>query len=91
MRQILLLLACSAMLFGQSTRIVRPKEIHLRGFDLDGRQVDIEADELEARCFQHELDHLDGRLLFELLDRDQRKEAMRELRRRAEAPGRPVG
>jgi peptide deformylase len=32
--------------------------------------------------FQHELDHLDGRLLLELLDPDQRKQAMRELRRR---------
>ena len=35
---------------------------------------------LEARCFQHELDHLDGRLLLSVLDKDQRKEAMRELR-----------
>jgi peptide deformylase len=65
--------------------IVRPKEIHLRGWDIDGHEVAIEADELEARCFQHELDHLDGRLLLEILDKDQRKEAMRELRRRAEA------
>jgi peptide deformylase len=65
--------------------IRRPKEIHLTGWDLEGREVSIEADELEARCFQHELDHLDGRLLLTLLDRDQRKEAMRELRRQAEA------
>jgi peptide deformylase len=67
--------------------IVRPKEIHLTGWDIDGNEVSIEADELEARCFQHELDHLDGRLLLTLLDKGQRKEAMRELRRRAEAVG----
>ncbi len=67
--------------------IVRPKEIHLTGWDLDGHQVSIEADEIEARCFQHELDHLDGRLLISMLDKTQRKEAMRELRRRAEAVG----
>ena len=67
--------------------IVRPKEIHLTGWDIDGNEVFIEADELEARCFQHELDHLDGRLLLTLLDKGQRKEAMRELRRRAEAVG----
>jgi peptide deformylase len=67
--------------------IVRPKEIHLTGFDLDGQEISIEADEVEARCFQHELDHLDGRLLLSLLDKAQRKEAMRELRRRAEAVG----
>jgi peptide deformylase len=67
--------------------IVRPKEILLTGWDLDGNEVSIEADELEARCFQHELDHLDGRLLLSVLDKEQRKEAMRELRRRAEAVG----
>ncbi|MGH9094849.1 MAG: peptide deformylase [Acidimicrobiales bacterium] len=64
--------------------IVRPKEIHLIGWDLDGNDVSIEADELEARCLQHEIDHLDGRLLLELLDDGQRKKALRELRRRAE-------
>ena len=67
--------------------IVRPKEIHLTGWDIDGNEVSIEADEIEARCFQHELDHLDGRLLISMLDKGQRKEAMRELRRRAEAVG----
>ena len=68
--------------------IVRPKEIHLTGWDLDGNEISIDADELEARCFQHELDHLDGRLLISMLDPSQRKEAMRELRRRAETVGR---
>jgi peptide deformylase len=67
--------------------IVRPKEIHLTGWDIEGNEISIEADEIEARCFQHELDHLDGRLLLTLLDKSQRKEAMRELRRRAEAVG----
>jgi peptide deformylase len=67
--------------------IVRPKEIHLTGWDIDGNEISIEADEIEARCFQHELDHLDGRLLLTLLDKSQRKEAMRELRRRSEAVG----
>jgi peptide deformylase len=67
--------------------IVRPKEIHLTGWDLDGQPLSIEADEIEARCLQHEIDHLDGRLLIAMLDKAQRKEAMRELRRRAEAVG----
>jgi peptide deformylase len=63
--------------------IVRPKEVHLTGYDLDGNEVSLEADEVTARLFQHELDHLEGRLLLELLTPEQRKEAMRELRRRA--------
>lgn len=67
--------------------IVRPKEIHLTGYDLDGNEISIEADEVEARCLQHELDHLDGRLLLSMLDREQKREAMKELRRRAESVG----
>ena len=67
---------------GLSFEIIRPKEIHLTGYDLDGNEVSIEADELLARLFQHELDHLDGVLLLEHLDDDQRKAAMKELRRR---------
>jgi len=63
--------------------IVRPKEVHLTGYDLDGNEVSVEADEFEARVFQHELDHLDGKLLLELLDADQRKAAMKALRDRA--------
>ena len=62
--------------------IVRPKEVHLTGYDLDGNEISVEADELLARLFQHELDHLDGTLLLEHLTAEQRKQAMRELRRR---------
>ena len=67
---------------GLSWELVRPKEVHLRGFDLDGDEIDIEADELLARCFQHEMDHLDGVLIVERLDADDRREAMRILRNR---------
>jgi peptide deformylase len=66
-----------------SWTVVRPNEVHLRGISLDGEEVDIEADELLGRCFQHEMDHLDGILLVERLDQDQHKEAMSILRRRA--------
>ena len=62
--------------------IIRPKEVHLTGYDLDGNEVSIEGDELVARLFQHELDHLDGILLLEHLDPEQRKAAMRALRDR---------
>ncbi|HLI02555.1 MAG TPA: peptide deformylase [Acidimicrobiales bacterium] len=64
--------------------IVRPKQVHMVGWDLDGNELSIEADEVEARCLQHELDHLDGRLLLERLDKGQRRKALRELRRRGE-------
>jgi len=65
---------------GLAWDIIRPKEVHLTGYDLDGNEVSIEADELTARLFQHELDHLDGILLLERLDADTRKSAMKTLR-----------
>ncbi|HEX2700572.1 MAG TPA: peptide deformylase [Acidimicrobiales bacterium] len=63
--------------------IVRPKHVHLDALDLDGNEVSIDADEILARVFLHETDHLDGVLLLERLDPQQRKEAKRALRERA--------
>jgi peptide deformylase len=54
--------------------------VHLKGHDLDGKEVEFDADELLARMFQHEVDHLDGVLLLTRLTNEQRKEAMRVLR-----------
>ena len=68
---------------GLSWPIVRPDRVHLVGVDLDGNEISIEADTLEGRCFQHEIDHLDGVLLVERLDDEQRREARRILRARA--------
>lgn len=83
---------------GMSFEIVRPKQVHLTGYDLDGNEVSVEADELLARLFQHELDHLDGILLLERLDDDTRRTALGELRQRslelaerARLAGRPGG
>ncbi len=65
---------------GLSWDIVRPKEIHVTGYDLDGNEVSLEADELLSRLFQHELDHLDGIMLVDRLDPDTRKQAMKTVR-----------
>jgi peptide deformylase len=63
--------------------IVRPKTVHITGFDLDGNELSIEADEFLARLFQHEVDHLDGVLMVERLDDEVRKQALRVLRDRS--------
>jgi peptide deformylase len=70
---------------GLSWEILRPNRVHLVGYDLDGNEVDLEVDELAGRLFQHEFDHLDGKLLLEYLDDDQRRDAMKILRDRAMA------
>ena len=72
---------------GLSWEIVRPKRVHVVGRDLDGNEMSVEADELEARLFLHELDHLNGILLVERLDSETRKKALRTLRERGVGPG----
>jgi len=65
---------------GLSFEIVRPKLVTIQGVDADGNDVVIQGDELLGRVFLHEIDHLDGVLMLDRLDRDERKRAMRELR-----------
>ena len=67
---------------GYAWKIERPRTIALSGVDLDGNEVTVEADDLFARLIQHEIDHLDGVLLTERLDPDERRAALIELRRR---------
>ena len=65
---------------GLSWNIVRPKRIHIVGYGLEGEEISIEADELESRLYQHEMDHLNGKLLLDYLDDDQKREAKKILR-----------
>jgi peptide deformylase len=82
---------------GLYVEMVRPKRVLMRGIDIDGNVVEREADELEARMYQHELDHLHGVLMFDRMPPEQRKEALAEFRRLeravenegAQAPARP--
>jgi peptide deformylase len=50
------------------------------GMDLDGKEVVLEGTELMARALQHEVDHLDGMLYLDRLERSVRKKAMRAVR-----------
>ncbi len=75
---------------GLYIEIARPKEILLTGYDLDGNEVEIEADELLARLFQHELDHLHGILMFERMTPEQRRDALAEWRRLQTEPPAPA-
>lgn len=73
---------------GLYVEILRPNHVLMRGLDLDGNTVEIEADELAGRLFQHELDHLHGVLMFDRMTPEQRKEALAEYRRIVDgAPG----
>ena len=47
---------------------------------LDGRPLDLRAEGLLARIFQHETDHLRGMLYIDRLDDEGRRDVMRQLR-----------
>jgi peptide deformylase len=66
---------------GLYAEILRPETVLLRGLDLDGNTFEVEADGLEGRLFQHELDHLHGVLMFDRMSPEQRKEALAEYER----------
>lgn len=68
---------------GLSWEITRPNAIHLVGYDLDGNEISVETDEFEGRIFQHEMDHLNGVLLIERLNDDQKRDAKKLLRKRS--------
>lgn len=58
----------------------RAVRVRLRGRDLDGEPVDLPAEGLLARIFQHETDHLNGMLFIDRLDDEGRRDVMRQLR-----------
>jgi peptide deformylase len=66
----------------------RAEHVVVTGVDLAGQQIELEATGPLARCLQHELDHLDGRLYLDRLSASDRRHALsiinaREMRRPA--------
>lgn len=47
--------------------VTRPASIVVRALDRDGRPFEVTANELLARCIQHEVDHLHGKLFIDYL------------------------
>jgi len=67
---------------GIGVEVERPVAVTLKGQDLSGAPMRVEAEGRLARIFQHEMDHLDGILMLDRTDRESRKSAMREMRER---------
>ena len=47
--------------------VERPARVTVRALDRDGQPFEFEADGLESRCVQHEMDHLLGKVFVEYL------------------------
>ncbi len=61
---------------------VRAVHAVVDGFDVHGEPLRLEGSGLMARCLQHEVDHLDGKVFLDRLTGEARKSALRALRNR---------
>jgi peptide deformylase len=74
-------------------KVRRARKIRVRYFNLDGEEIEEEANDLLSRAVQHELDHLDGRLFIDHLSPPARNAVAGKLRefelvfRQAQAAG----
>ena len=60
--------------------VSRPATVTVEAMTPGGEQVTVDAEGLEARVIQHELDHLDGVLILDHTTPDERRQALAQLR-----------
>ncbi|HEU4436058.1 MAG TPA: peptide deformylase [candidate division Zixibacteria bacterium] len=71
---------------GVYAEVRRPKKIKLAGQNLKGEKMELDAEEMIARVFCHETDHLNGVLFIDhlsALERDLLKGKLSELKKKA--------
>jgi peptide deformylase len=66
---------CMSVPFDESFPVLRAEWAVVTGSDVDGNAVEVAGSGVLARCFQHETDHLDGRLYLERLTGEYATEA----------------
>lgn len=72
---------------GITVEVARAEEVVVRAQDLRGEVFSTRLVGLAARIVQHEVDHLDGRLILDRASPEERRRALRELRERLVASG----
>ena len=70
---------------GFNATVARPERIVIKGLDRDGNERLIEGTGLLARCFQHEMDHLDGTLFVDRLRGLQKDLIIRKIKKLSRA------
>lgn len=53
---------------GITAEVKRANHVIAKGLDRHGKEITVEGTELLARCIQHEIDHLDGRLFTDYVN-----------------------
>jgi len=64
--------------------VTRPEVVRVRAQDRDGNFFEVQDSDLTARCFCHEIEHLDGHLFVEHTDHLLTEEELQEYIRRQE-------
>ena len=62
-------------------KVVRAAKVRIRAQDVRGKWFEMDGDELLARCFQHEIDHLDGILFLFRMSSLKRSLNLRKIRK----------
>lgn len=70
---------------GFNATVARPERATIKGLDLDGRERVYSGEGLLARAFQHEMDHLDGRVFVDRLRGIKRDLILRRIRKQIRA------
>jgi len=72
---------------GVFEKVSRPARVEVKGLDLKGRERSYAAEDILARVFCHEIDHLNGKLFLERLSPLKRQLLKRKLRKSQESLG----
>ncbi len=63
--------------------IERPSTVRVRFLDAQGKQIELDAEGLLATAIQHEINHLDGRLIIDFLSKMRRDMVIRKFKKTA--------
>ena len=70
--------------------IERPKTCLIEYVDIDGKKKNMECDGLLSTCVQHEINHLDGKLIIDDLSKLKRDLIIKKISKTKKNPGRIV-
>ena len=63
---------------GRQAIVTRPMRVKVKAQDRKGREFEVEGEGLFARALCHEIDHLDGRLYIDVMDRELTREEIQQ-------------
>ena len=70
--------------------IERPKICEVEYIDLNGKKKDLKCDGLLSTCLQHEIDHLDGKLIIDQLSKLKRDFIIKKISKTKKDPDRII-